>query len=51
MSISGYNHHSFFKSEKIDSMTKHRQQSTKVRTKGLDPKGSQVCFFLLHNQI
>ena len=29
-------------------MTKHRQQSTEVRAKGLDPIWSQVCSSLLH---
>ena len=28
-------------------MTKHRQQSTGVRAKGIDPIGSQVCSSLL----
>lgn len=29
-------------------MTKHRQQSTKFRAKGIDPIGSQVCSSLLY---
>ena len=31
------------------SMTKHRQQSTRVRAEGIDPIWSQLCSSLLHN--
>ena len=30
-------------------MAKHRQQSTGVRAKGIDPPCSQVCSFLLQD--
>ena len=33
------------------SITKHRQQSTKVRAKGVDPIWSQVCSSLLQQEI
>lgn len=42
--ISGYRKHSFTKVQA--STTKHRQQRTKVRAKGIDPVWSQLCSML-----
>lgn len=37
--------------QKVENMTKHRQQGTKVKDKGTDIIWSQMCSFLFQSQV